>query len=1772
MADNYQLPHGPYQPPTEINYPQTYELPFDKTRGIPGTARRTLVEDRPSAPRLPAKPGLFGRRDREAPYGRAGEGQQPLHGPMNYADYQTSWYRWPNLNLERPWQHELRSLNQLGFIFEVPLGRGGFGEVWRVYRISDNKHWAAKIQGVKKFDDLGFSLKQGMAYILRDIEHTRGLSHPHIVAIESVVHLKDTRTDFQSLFVVTLMDLMHGNLIDAIKESPDGRMNETDARHWFLQIGSAVAYLHAQRVSHMDIKADNILYKHQTPVGAGRGPTRKLYKLSDFGLSLTYRAGQPMTGTDAVGTEYCMAPEMTSMSAKLLKTRFDTTLCDVYALGVTLAQSVIGVPALRPPFNAFTWGYEVHQWVADHLIATKRFQPTSCLIQLLDFMTAREPSMRMTSEQLGAYCLQSAVKMQTFKNIGFIMASLSGHLKLRDVEEVSQPIDNGTNWFDSRHMHYLQYNDWIFGPKDNFTDQMVSEMEQTLKLIRYTTHPMMVLLPNLTFITQYQHINNSFNTTDQIFDFYNKNPKKFIYSPNTTDAVLPVAKLQLYPKHRAKVSIGLTVLFISMAIVVIFSQLMPIMTSNLVKEKEKRMKDVMFMMGLRPNVYWFVWFSIEAIVVLVLSLFLSMAYSVSGFIPNLDSYTTFFWLFPMILMFGLTIIQFSAIYSKFFNKEMTSTQMISIVMLVSFVPVFLISGIFVTLPQVANYLLLLFSPSAITFGIKAILTISYINDSKPSLDTIFNGSDIPLGMALTALLAENILYSLLALYLEKVIPEQFGTKLGFCFCFDPNYWFPRKTAHLTTESADKSADVEEVSDELKGKAIIQMKSVSKKFANEKTFAVNNVSMTIYGSQITALLGHNGAGKTTLINMMIGVIAPTSGSIHINGYEATDASDVYHLRSMFGICLQENALLDELNSEEHLLFFGAMKGLSGKRLVEEVNQLLLRMDLLGNRWTHSKDLSGGQKRKLCIALALIGDPKVVVLDEPTSGVDVAIRRQIWSILQSHKANKTIIMTTHFMEEADILCDRKAILTKGSLRCVGSSLFLKKKFGIGYHLTVDTQKDVHIKDITSLVTSDIPTARLSRSAGTEVFYILPQNESQKFSQLFSTLEKSQNTVKSFGISMTTLEEVFLKLEDESAANVTKTDLNANVESVDSNTVLDIKYRPNFWDSFWAYFRIKWVKPEEIKAINLQTLNDSYMTVIIDRVKPEEIKAINLQTLNDSYMTVIIDRFENENIDWKWIFNETHLYSLPILQNLMANTYFSAINGQNKRFIQTTNYPFVLSRTEVNENPVKIFLIFYAIMYLFLFSLLIGQLFAFDTIDDRETKIIETIRISGMGFWCYWLTNLFMHSVLLIIELLLVFLLVTFLVRLEYLDSMTTRIAFLLHLIVSSIAFMQTNYVFGYFFATKATAHLLLVYEMILFLSLMFYMFLLRLIDSPDICDSVLRLISKSNANHNLISFDSPLEDSDVLQERREVNAVLQNKHKKNNILGLLGPNGAGKTTTMRVITKQEIPTSGLVSICGQEMHSSYLRQVIGYCPQQDTLWKNITVREHLTLFAIISGVQKNRCNHYIHKHMNDLKITEHADKETEHLSGGTKRKVCYILSLMGDSKLVLLDEPSTGMDPYSKRFLWTTIQSTFNGQTERSAVLTTHSMEEANALCNRIAIMTRGVMRCIGSAQHLKNRYGAGYVLDIKWQPIRATQASIQTIISGLFFEWTVREVFDNRMTADIPQQSVPSLSAVFSSLERLKADPNSGVDEYSLSQTTLEQVFIYFAKDGQQIAV
>ncbi|KAK1277195.1 ABC transporter A family member 1 [Acorus gramineus] len=212
------------------------------------------------------------------------------------------------------------------------------------------------------------------------------------------------------------------------------------------------------------------------------------------------------------------------------------------------------------------------------------------------------------------------------------------------------------------------------------------------------------------------------------------------------------------------------------------------------------------------------------------------------------------------------------------------------------------------------------------------------------------------------------------------------------------------------------------------------------------------------------------------------------------------------------------------------------------------------------------------------------------------------------------------------------------------------------------------------------------------------------------------------------------------------------------------------------------------------------------------------------------------------------------------------------------------------------------------------------------------------------------------------------------------------------------------------------------------------------------------------------------------------------------GFLGTNGAGKTTTLSMLTGEESPTSGTAYIFGKDIleHPKAARQNIGYCPQFDALLEFLTVQEHLELYARIKGVPEIRVKDVVDEKLIEFDLWKHSNKPSYSLSGGNKRKLSVAIAMIGDPPIVILDEPSTGMDPIAKRFMWNVISRLSTRRGKTAVILTTHSMNEAQALCTRIGIMVGGRLRCIGSPQHLKTRYGNHLELEIKPTEVNFTE--------------------------------------------------------------------------------
>ena len=303
------------------------------------------------------------------------------------------------------------------------------------------------------------------------------------------------------------------------------------------------------------------------------------------------------------------------------------------------------------------------------------------------------------------------------------------------------------------------------------------------------------------------------------------------------------------------------------------------------------------------------------------------------------------------------------------------------------------------------------------------------------------------------------------------------------------------------------------------KAAIQIKGLKKSYNN--TPALKGVDIEISKGEFFGLLGPNGAGKTTTINILTGLVFKDAGTCLV--FEKDIVKDYRYTRSKIGIAAQELSV-DWFFTIEKLLYFQAgYYGISKKKAKTKVDELLGRLGLEKKRDSRLRQLSGGMKRRFQIAKALVHDPDILILDEPTAGVDVELRHDLWKYLKElHKKGKTILLTTHYIEEAELLCDNVAIIDEGTILKEGSPKQLTKELGKS-GVTVQTGKAIqNIENLLTDLTYTIEDSRLHFSV---------DDAEKAIPNIIQKLSKINIPIHSITTETSSLEDVFLDLTGKS-----------------------------------------------------------------------------------------------------------------------------------------------------------------------------------------------------------------------------------------------------------------------------------------------------------------------------------------------------------------------------------------------------------------------------------------------------------------------------------------------------------------------------------------------------------------------------------------------------------------------------------------------------------------
>ena len=368
--------------------------------------------------------------------------------------------------------------------------------------------------------------------------------------------------------------------------------------------------------------------------------------------------------------------------------------------------------------------------------------------------------------------------------------------------------------------------------------------------------------------------------------------------------------------------------------------------------------------------------------------------------------------------------------------------------------------------------------------------------------------------------------------------------------------------------------------------ILHIKDIKKNF--EEKEVLKGVTFDLKPNEIFVLLGHNGAGKTTLISILTGLINATSGSAMLSGYNILSSEFSEHFRKMLGICPQHDVLFNDLTVEEHLELFCQFKSEKTSGISEEISRVLKEIQLEDKKTTKASDLSGGQKRKLSVGLALIGGSSIIFLDEPTSGMDITSRRNLWDILKKCLAGKIIILTTHFMEEASVLGNRIGILSEGKMQCTATPLELIDKYTNHINLNITKGSKADDDHIIQFVLQNLASLNINfENFNRDILFRIPTDDKGIiWSNFFKLLDQSlvELKIKSYSISKSTLEDVFInfskiKNKMDRKKNEDIYELNKQNALKNSTLLLDEnnyeKNNDNYKSKFCKDFRVSFMK---------------------------------------------------------------------------------------------------------------------------------------------------------------------------------------------------------------------------------------------------------------------------------------------------------------------------------------------------------------------------------------------------------------------------------------------------------------------------------------------------------------------------------------------------------------------------------------------------------------------
>lgn len=1315
-------------------------------------------------------------------------------------------------------------------------------------------------------------------------------------------------------------------------------------------------------------------------------------------------------------------------------------------------------------------------------------------------------------------------------------------------------------------------------------------------------------------------------------------------------------------------------------------------------EKESRIKYFMAVMGLTDVIFY-----LSHVFMAFLKALLVCLCCVIPLINNMQFLSSFLFI-AVVVLYALGAVMFAALMASLFKTANSALKLTPILWAIS-------CGLpaiyeFTTDQIIACILVSLNINHAFKFAI-TVMTDYMGRERNLTIFRLFEDSTISLslGMVVVMMIVDIVWMGIATLVIDQFQENSDSLFEGMKFCFK------KYISHVSVASQSnlKVLDgCDEVDMGLQSEnPDIKIEKMTKIWGETGERAVDELNLDAYKGQVTVLLGHNGAGKSTTFSVLCGLTPPTSGRVYVNS-------------TPVGLCPQENSLFEKLSVEEHLWFFHELKG--AKTVYEnQREETLYNLGLQEKKSELAMNLSGGQKRKLCVGLAVIGKSQVVLLDEPTAGMDPGARKDVEKMLENYKRDRTILLTTHYMDEAELLGDRVFIMAKGRKVASGTPEFLKKKFGTGYILTIvveenirdSKQKASELKEIAERYVNGVHVGTIH---GKQIELILPKEEQINFPVFFKELEECQRElgVASFGLSLNTLEQVFLKVGEMADPDSVR----EGFDYIDSSTPeghggLETERKLEGFGLYllqffalirkrFLYMRRNW--PQLITQLAIPIgllLLTAYLVNITRSNATNESRELSfsamgpirvpLQVIDDpERLADSIKTIVEEQSDWQLLsisesanltrelislpkelpalgigaqfvsgrvhalFNGDAYHALVTTVNLIANARLRKGN-KSGLIIPTLHLYEPLSEDGAEHRVVsdQFTDMILAPLLIIVFALL-SSTFVMFLVEERVCRFAHQQHLTPLSTYLFWFSS-FLYDTLIYIFACAIFLSIfsafgwmkgllgyvcllwglylwscgPFIYAVSFLFKSSSKANTMLVLwqIVASIAalliillvpalvpgvnvdilttflmFILPSYAMGSGLMTLGQHAILPLSEnlrdwkalgrpitmmfvfgcMSIILFLMFQNKKVRKFMSEVWDKTISKPYVALNQNEEMNQLDgtdeslynreSSSESKEYALEVTDLVKYYGNNRAVNNLtfgvqkgecFGLLGVNGAGKTSTFDILTGVNFATKGSAKIGGKDVSEKI---PIGYCPQFDAMLLDLTGRETLEILCSLHGyVHPSRKAQMI---LIAIGMDKHADKLIKHYSGGQRRKISVGIALLAQTSIVILDEPTAGVDPKARRDVWTLLQHVRDSR-DTALLLTSHSMDECEALCSRIGILNKGTLKAEGTSQYLKSKFDNKYLVTLVID-YEEKREEVLTAVATTFPGAKLRSEPGNKSLTikwQIPRHTTDRWSSEWKKVSKLAE--KFGCTDFCLTQSSLEDTFLRLSQQENE---